>query len=193
MAYDEQETKQSRVVVDTPSARREVTQTERAYTPAPEGTSGAAIAALVILGVAVIALLGLLFWNMQTNNANLAAQAQPTPQTIVQQPAQQPPIIVQQPAQISQPAPVIVNPPAPAGGGNVAAVSDDSKVQAAIDKKLQGDTTLSTLNVTASVLDGKVLLVGSVKSGELKAQVEKSVLAIKGVKSVDNQISVSSS
>ena len=194
MPYDEQEIKRSRVVSETPSARREVTQTERSYAPASDGPSTAAIAALVILGVAVIGLLGLLFWNMQqsNNNANLQAQQQPTPQTIIQQPAQQAPIIVQQPAPASQPAPIIVNPPA-AGGGNTAPVSDDSRVQAAVDKKLQDDATFSTLGITASVAEGKVLLVGSVKSDQLKSQVEKAILAIKGVKSVDNQITVSAS
>jgi hypothetical protein len=191
MPYDEQEIRRSKVVSETPSARREVTQTERSYAPASDGPSTAAITALVILAVAVIGLLGLLFWNMQqsNNNANLAAQ-QPTPQTIIQQPAQQPPVIVQQPAPASQPAPIIVNPPA-AGGG--VPVSDDGKVQAAVDKKLTDDATLSTLGITASVSNGRVLLVGSVKSDQLKNQVEKAVLAIKGVKSVDNQITVSSS
>ena len=195
MAYDEQETNRSKVVVETPTTRREVTRTEREYAPERTGTSSAAIAVLVILAVAVIGLLGLLIWNMQanSNNANLAAQQQPTPQTIIQQPAQQPPIIVQQPAPATQQAPIILNPPnaAPAAG-TASSVPDDGSIQAAIDKKLQNDSTLSTLDVTASVVNGKVLLVGKVKSDQLKSQVEKTVRAIKGVHSVDNQITVSS-
>jgi len=195
MDYDEQEVKRSQVVVETPTARREVTRTERDYVPDRNGLSNAAIAAMAILAIAVIGLLGLLFWNMQanSNNANLAAQQQPTPQTIIQQPTQPAPVIVQQPA--AQQPPIIVNPPAaaPAGGVNASAVPDDSSIQAAIDKKVQGDPTLSKLDVTVSVLNGKALLVGQVASDQLKHQVEKTILAIKGVKSVDNQITVASS
>jgi len=196
MAYDEQETKRSRVVVETPTARREVTQTQRDYVPERNGTSSAAIAVMVILAVAVIALLGLVFWNMQanSNNANLAAQQQPTPQTIIQQPAQQPPVIVQQPAPATQQAPIIVNPPAaaPVSGSNALNGPDDSSIQMAIDKRLHNDPNLSTLDVTASVINGKVLLVGKVNSEQMKSQVERTVRAVKGVHTVDNQITVSS-
>ena len=196
MPYDEQETNRSKVVVETPTTRREETRTEREYAPDRNGTSTAAIVVMVILAVAVIGLLLLLFMNMQSNanNANLAAQQQPTPQTIIQQPAQQPPIIVQQPVPATQQAPIIVNPPAvaPAGGANAKSVPDDGSIQAAIDKKLQSDSTLSTLDVIASVQNGKVLLIGKVKSDQLKSQVEKTVRAIKGVQSVDNQITVAS-
>jgi flagellar basal body-associated protein FliL len=196
MAYDEQETTRRKVVVETPTARREVTQTHRESAPESNGTSSAAVAVMVILGVAVIALLGLVFWSMQANsnnNENLAAQQQPTPQTIIQQPAQQAPIIVQQPAPATQPAPIIVNPPASApAGGSALSIPDDGAIQTAIDKKLHNDSTLSTLDITASVINGKVLLVGKVKSEQLKSQVEKTVRAIKGVLSIDNQITVSS-
>jgi flagellar basal body-associated protein FliL len=195
MAYDE-ETKRSRVVVETPSARREVTRTEREYAPPRDGMSTATVTVLVVLGVAVVGLLLLLFMNMQSNqnNANLAAQ-QPTPQTtIVQQPAQQPPVIVQQPAPATQQPPIIVNPPAsgmvPATAPNTPSVPDDGSIQAAIDKKFHNDSLLSTLDVTTTVTNGKVLLVGTVKSEQLKNQVEKAVRSIKGVKSVDNQIVV---
>src|SRR5260370_42506431 len=99
MAYEERGINRSRVVVETPSARREVNRTEREYVASPNGVSSATVAAVVVLAIAVVGLLALLFWTMQTNqnNANLAAQ-QPTPKTIAQQPAQQAPVIVQQPA-----------------------------------------------------------------------------------------------
>jgi hypothetical protein len=188
MPINEEETRRNTVVTETPAARHEVTNTRREYTAAPRGTSNAAVAVLVILAIAVLGLLGLLFWSMQanSNNDNLAAQ-QPTPQM-----SQQPPVIVQQPA--SQP-PIIVNPPAaaPAGGasGSEALTGpDDTGIQMAVDKKLQDDPTFSKLGITATVSGGKVLLVGSVKAETLKNQIERAVKSIKGVKSVDNQISV---
>ena len=110
-------------------------------------------------------------------------------------PAQQPPVIIQQPAPVTQPAPIIVSPPA--GGSTSSAstttaesVNMDSTIQAAIDKSLMDDPELSTLGITASVLDGKVMLIGTVKTEALKAQAERLAKQVKGVKSVDNQITV---
>ena len=66
----------------------------------------------------------------------------------------------------------------------------DSTIQAAVDKKISDDPEMSTLGITASVLDAKVTLLGTVKTEALKSQVEKLVKQVKGVKSVDNQIMV---
>jgi hypothetical protein len=194
MAYEEQQTKRSKVVVETPNARREVSRTEHEYSPNSGGTSTATIAVVVILAIGVVVLLLLLVMNRQANdNANLAAQqaAQPAQQqpVIVQQPApqQQPPIIVQQPGAPAAQPPIIVNPPA-AGG---ATGPDDSSIQAEVDRRIGKDATLSTLGLTVSVLNGRALLVGTVNSEQLKRQAEKFVMAVKGVKSVDNQIIVS--
>jgi hyperosmotically inducible protein len=68
---------------------------------------------------------------------------------------------------------------------------DDASIQARIDKRIADDPALSPLGITTTVLDGKVLLMGTVKSERDKAQIEKAVKEIKGVKSVDNQIIVS--
>ncbi|MGH9883607.1 MAG: BON domain-containing protein, partial [Pyrinomonadaceae bacterium] len=123
-------------------------------------------------------------------NADLAAQQPaPVPQTtIIQQPApqQQPPVIIQQPAPVQQ-APVIIN-PAPAGVAT--SVSRDAAIQTEIDKRIADDPSLSGLGITATVLDGKVTLVGIVKSEGLKNQIERTVRRIKGVTNVDNQITV---
>ncbi len=196
MAYDEEQAKKSRVVVQTPTARREVVESESVRTPERSGISAGMVGVLVVVAIALITVL-VLFWmsNQQTNdaNANLAAQQQPAPPqtTIVQQPAaQQPPVVIQQPAPVTQPAPVIVNPGVPAGGGTATNPNDDSTIQAAIDKQLADDPMFSTLGITATVKNGKVTLLGSVKNDGLKNQVEKMVRRIKGVKSVDNQISV---
>ena len=192
----EQQHESRRVVVETPSARREVVHSETSrYPERSGGVSGAALAAIVVGVIALAAIIILFVMNQQQNdaNANLAQQQQP-PTTIVQQPAQQPPIVVQQPAPATQPAPVIINgQPAPAtasGGSTKSTGPDDGAIQTAVDKKLNDDPTLSALGITATVLNGKVTLMGSVKSEALKSQVERAVRSIKGVKSVDNQISV---
>ena len=67
---------------------------------------------------------------------------------------------------------------------------DEHAMQTQIDKRLNNDPTFSSLGITATVLDAKVTLLGTVKTQELKDQVERMVKQIKGVKSVDNQITV---
>lgn len=70
------------------------------------------------------------------------------------------------------------------------ATPDDTEVQAAIDKKLGDDTSLSQLGITATVTDGTVILVGTAPSDEMRGKVEKLVHSVKGVKKIDNQIVV---
>lgn len=187
MAYDEEQIKKSRVVVETPSERREVVQSQ-VHTPDRSGVSAGMVGVLVVVGIALITILVLFWMSSQPTtdpNANLTAQQQP-PTTVIQQPAQQPPVIIQQPAPVTtQPAPVIISP----GGGTVA-VSEDANIQAAVDKQITDDPTLSTLGITATVMNGKLTLIGSVKSEAVKTQVERTLGRIKGVKAVDNQITV---
>ena len=191
MAYDDEQARRSRVVVETPTARREVTQTESVRNDGG-GISGATVGVIVVVAIALITIVVLFLMNEQptSDNANLALQQQPAQQqpVIVQQPApqQQPPVIIQQPA--AQQPPVIVQ--QPAAGGAAPNVSDDGAVQMAIDKTIADDPTLSALGVTATVLDGKVMLTGTVKSEALKSQVDKAIRAVKGVKQVDNQLVV---
>jgi len=190
MAYDDEQARRSRVVVETPTARREVTHTE-AVRNDRGGISGATVGVVVVVAIALITIVVLFLMNgpTDTTNANLA-ETQPAtqqPPVIVQQPApqQQPPVIIQQPAPAGQ-APVIIQ-QAPSGGSAPAA-SQDGSIQAAIDKKLADDPNLSSLGITATVLDGKVTLTGTVQSEALKSQVERMIRAINGVRQVDNQI-----
>jgi cytoskeletal protein RodZ len=197
MAYDDEQAKRSRVVVETPTARREVTHTESVHNDRG-GISGATVGVIVVVAIALITIVVLFLMNGQstTDNANnLALQQQPAQQqpVIVQQPAQQqPPVIIQQPAQSAQQPPVIINQPAPSGGSAPANTSNDGEVQMAVDKTISDDATLSGLGITATVLDGKVTVTGTVKSEALKSQVDRALRAIKGVKQVDNQIVVMS-
>ena len=195
MAYDEEQARKSRVVVETPNERREVVHSQSVRTPDNSGISAGMVGVLVVVAIALITML-VLFWissQPATDNANIAATQPPT--TIVQQPApvQQPPVIVQQPAPATQPPPVIVTPPAGGATGSTMpteSVNMDSTIQAAVDKKISDDPEISTLGITASVIDGKVTLLGTVKTEALKTQVESLVKQVKGVKSVDNQIMV---
>ncbi|HSE34258.1 MAG TPA: BON domain-containing protein [Pyrinomonadaceae bacterium] len=194
MAYDEEHARRSRVVVETPSERREVVQSQEVRTPDRSGVSAGMVGVLVVVAIALITILVLFWMNNQSTtdpNANLTAQQTQPPTTIVQQPAQQPPVIIQQPAPVTQPAPVIISPAAPAGGTTMPA-NQDASVQMAIDKKIADDPTLSQLGITATVMDGKVTLLGTVKTESLKQQVEQALQRIKGVKSIDNQITVMS-
>ncbi|HEY3581758.1 MAG TPA: BON domain-containing protein [Pyrinomonadaceae bacterium] len=197
MSYDEEQARRSRVVVETPNERREVVQSQAVRTPDRSGISAGMIGVLVVVAIALITMLVLFWMSSQptTDTANTPAAQQPT--TIVQQPAQQPPVIIQQPAPVTtQPAPVIVTPPsggttsAPSTTDTQTAVNIDTKIQTEIDKRLTDDPTFSTLGITATVLDGKVTLLGTVKTQDLKDAAERMAKQIKGVKSVDNQITV---
>lgn len=187
----EREAQHRRIVVETPTGRREVERTEAVHHhPDRSGISGAALAAVVV-GVIALATLIILFVMNQQQTANETAATQQQPATtIVQQPAQQPPVIIEQPATTTSQPPVIINNPAPAGGAAPATGNTDGVVQVAVDKRLSDDPTFSTLGITATVLDGKVTLTGIVKSQALKTQIERAVMNVKGVKAVDNQISV---
>ncbi len=194
MANDDEQARRSRVVVETPNTRREVTHTE-AVRNDRGGISGATVGIIVVVAIALITIVVLFLMNGQntdTTNENLVAQQQPAQQqpVIIQQPAQQqPPVIIQQPATTApQQAPVIINQPAPGGGTAPSSGSDDGAIQSAIDKRISDDPTFSTLGITATVLDGRVTLTGSVKNESLKTQIERMIRGIKGVKQVDNQI-----
>ena len=192
MAYDEEQARKSRVVVETPTERREVVSSQSVRTPDNSGISAGMVGVLVVVAIALITML-VLFWMSRQPTTDTAVTATQPPTTVIEQPApaQQPPVIIQQPAPVTtQPAPIIVKPPA--GGTTMPAesVNMDSTVQAAIDKRLADDPEFSTLGITVSVIDGKAMLLGTVKTDEVKTRIERAVKQIKGVKAVDNQITV---
>ena len=189
----EREAEHKRIVVETPNARREEVYTQSVRQPEERsGVSGAALAAIVVGVVALAAIIILFVMNQQQNAVNDNATAQQQPQTIIQQPAQQqPPVIVQQPAPAAQPPVIINGQPAPVSGGSTSTGPDDSTVQAAVDKKLSDDPVLSALGITVTVMNGKATLIGAVHNNAEKNQVERAVRSVKGVKAIDNQITVS--
>lgn len=189
MSYDEEQARRSRVVVETPTERREVVHSQSVRDNS--GISAGMVGVLVVVAIALITML-VLFWMSRQPTTDTAVTATQPP-TVIEQPApaQQPPVIIQQPAPVTtQPAPIIVNPPA--GGTTMPAQSAniDSTVQAAIDKRLADDPEFSTLGITVSVIDGKAMILGTVKTEEVKTRIERAVKQIKGVKAVDNQITV---
>ena len=182
-------------MVETPNERREVVHSQSVRDNS--GISAGMVGVLVVVAIALITMLVLFWMNTRPTDENAALTAQQQP-TVIQQPApaQQPPVIIQQqPAPATQPAPIIVTPPAggstTSGSTTTDSVSMDSKIQTAVDKRLADDPAFSTLGITASVLDGKVMLMGTVKTDTMKADIERAVKQIKGVKQVDNQIIVS--
>lgn len=197
-----EETVKKRVVVNSPDQRREVLteRTERA----PRSSAGT-IAIVAVIAIAAIAIVLYVVNNRNANesanrNANLAVASQ-QPAAVVQQPAQQAPVIVQQPAQpaqqapviIQQPAPpvqqapVIIQQPAPNQRPNTSA-NDDANMQEIATKKLAEDSSMS--GVVMTITDARAVLSGTVNSAATKAKAELIVKAVRGVKSVDNQIVV---
>lgn len=78
--------------------------------------------------------------------------------------------------------------PEPAGQPSGPAIPDDAAIQSEIEKVIAADAALADLDVSTIVEGGKVTMVGSVKSPELKLRVEKAVRSVKGVVSVNNQL-----
>ena len=190
MAYDEEQARKSRVVVETPNERREVVHSQSVRDNS--GLSAGMVGVLVVVAIALITMLVLFWLSSQPTTDETAVTAQQPP-TVIQQPApatQQPPVIIQQPVPATQPAPIVVTPPAGGTTMPTESVNIDSTLQAAIDKRLADDPVFSTLGITASVINGEVTLLGVVKTQTEKTDIERAVKQIKGVKKVDNQISV---
>jgi hypothetical protein len=222
MSYDEEQHKRSRVVVETPTARREVVhqQTVR-YPEERRGHSTGLLVAVALVAIAATAIVFLFLTNSrddssQTNvNVRAAAATQPTPFTqtpvIVQTPVPMPTpqtVIIQQPPPTTTtvPAPVIVTqppaagttttaPPAatspPANARAAAGGHDDASLQEKIDKAFADDPDISAANVDATVVNGRVKLVGTVGSEAVKQRAERLAYQVKGVLGVDNKIVVS--
>jgi len=70
---------------------------------------------------------------------------------------------------------------------------DDASIQARIEATISADPILSKMDVSTLVESGKVTIVGSVRSAELKQRVERMIRQIKGVTTIDNQLVVNES
>ena len=218
MAYDNEPTRHQRVEIETPAGNRRVVATDTTIVPRERGMSTGTVAALVIGAVALVAIIFFFVINQRDTdhereltaeqNAKMAAEqqaanAQQRP-VIVQQPAapapQQAPVIIQQPAAPApQQAPVVIQQTVPPADGtrttttttsSKPGVPDDAMIQSDIDRKMAEDEKLSALGVSFTVLNGKVTLLGTVASNDLKRMAESAVKKVKGVRSVDNKLIV---
>ena len=188
-----EETVQKSVVVNSPYRRSEVVTERTERGPREPRSATGTIAIVAIIAIAAIAIVLYIVSNRNANesanrNANLdvASQAH-QPATTVQQPAQQTPVIIQQPAQ--QQAPVIIQQPAQPSERQNTSANDDANMQDIATRRLAEDSNMA--GVVMTITDARVVLTGTVNSAATKAKAEQIVKAVRGVKSVDNQISVS--
>jgi hypothetical protein len=213
MSYDEEQHKRSRVVIETPTARREVVEQQTVrYPPPPErrGYSTGVVATVALLAIAATAIVFLFLTNSRSDsteaNVNIRAAAAPTQPTPY--PAQQPvlvptpltqptPIIIQQAPPTTVPAPVIIQaPPATdtttqaAPPASSAPANDDATLQTKIDKAFADDPAVSAAVIDATVVNGRVRLSGTASSEAVKQRAERLAYAVKGVLGVDNKITV---
>jgi hypothetical protein len=114
MSYDEEQTKRSRVVIETPTSRREVVQQQTVrYPEERRGYSAGVLAAVALTAIAATAIIFLFLMNSgedePSTNVNVRATlpTQPTPLAAL------PPVTVQTPMTMPTPATIIVQQPPP--------------------------------------------------------------------------------
>lgn len=219
MSYDEEQHKRSRVVIETPTTRREVVQQQTVrYPEERRGYSTGIVVAVALTAIAATAIIFLFLMNSgddeSSTNVNVRmAAAQPTPlgalppPVVVQTPMMMPtppPIIIQQPPPpvTTMPPPTTVVVPAPPTTTAAPPVTsaappttapnpnDDTALQQKIDRVFEADADIKAAVIDATVIDGKVLLTGTVDSAALKQKAERLAYAVNGVRSVDNKIAV---
>jgi hypothetical protein len=215
MSYDEEQHRRSRVVVETPTARREVVQQQTVRYPERRSYSTGVVVTVALVAIAATAIVFLFLSNSRNNdstetnvNMRAAAATQPTPFT--QQPVMVPtpmvvpsPVIIQAPpttATTTAPAPVIIQAPpatttAPPSTTTATAppAHDDASLQLKVDDAFKNDPQIAAANIDATVVNGRVKLSGTVGSDALKQRAESVAYKIKGVLGVDNKLVVSPS
>ncbi|HEX3227573.1 MAG TPA: BON domain-containing protein [Pyrinomonadaceae bacterium] len=182
---------QKHLVVNSPGQRSEVLTERTEIGPRDPRFSAGTIALIAVIAIAVTGVVLYLVANRNANdaanrNANLAASQANShqPATIVQQPVPQPaPVIIQQPAG-GQQAPVIIQQP-----NQRDSVSDDANMQEIATKRLAEETDMKAVLIT--ITGARAVLTGTANSAVTRARAEQLVKAVRGVKSVDNQIVVS--
>ena len=174
---------QKRVVLDSPGERREVTTETSQVGPQEFALSPGTIALIALLAIIAI---GITIYVVNNRNENEAANREiasqttsaPLPPTVIQQPAA-PPVIIQQ-----QAPPVILEQPAQPSG----AIIDDATMQELAAKRLTDEPDLS--GVSVAITDGKAVLTGTVNSAASKVKAGQVVKAVRGVKTVENQLTI---
>jgi type IV secretory pathway VirB10-like protein len=192
------EYRETRRVVEDPPIRRARPVVETQYDSViheRRGLSGGAVVALVLAGIAAAVLITLMIVNsqQQQNEDQLALERERMEEA--QQPSQpqpsqpQQPVIVLPPSQ--PPAQVPVPVPAPSPGASNTAPSS-TEVELDITTRLLDDPDLRSQAIDVKFSDGTAVLSGRVSTDELKTRADRIVRAIKGVRTVINNISVES-
>jgi len=176
-----------RVVVETRPSRTR-TARNRSYGRQPrEGM----IAVAVIAAAALATFLALFITSRPYDPMNsTVAPLQTVPSAPVAMQTSPKPTPTTTPSPTEKQASSPEQPSVPAGETGKTEIPDDTTIQAEIEKTIATDSTLSKLDVSTIVEGGKVTLVGSVGSADLKQRVEKAVRSVKGVVSINNQLAV---
>ncbi len=187
-----EETVQKHIVVNTPGQRSEVITERTQRGPEDTGVSTGTIAIVAVLAITAVAVIFFIVSNRNQNesanrNANIDLASQAPPTTVIQQPAQQAPVIIQQPAPYQQ-APVIIQQPAEPSQREFTSANEDANMQDIATKRLTANQDMS--GVIMTITDARAVLTGTVNSAAAKAKAEQIVKAVRGVRSVDNQIVV---
>ena len=201
MAIEEAHPHRSRVVIETPAARREQVVTRTAY--APVERRGVSTGVVAIVAISAVVLTAIVAWaltrpaenEVDVNTRTVATQPAPPTQVVTVPVPQQQPVVLP-PTTTTTTQPVIVPVPSTTTTTTTSpsstSGSQDGSIQSNIEKRFADDPKIAALGITVSVLEGKVTLIGSVDSQEMKNRVER-LAKIKGVKTVDNQIIVTGS
>ena len=170
------------------SRRRVVVNTQPASTHKYRNEPREAVVALALIVAAALATFTALLITSRPYdpmNSTIAPQESVPPAPIAIQASPKPsPSITPSPAERQKQAEG-----SPAPGGETGP-PDDTEIKAAIERAFASDATLSNADVSALIENGRVTLVGSVESAEVKQRAEKAVRSIKGVTAINNQLLV---
>jgi len=181
--------RRNRIVIETPTTRKQRGARRVGRQPGPGASEW--IVALTVIGAAALATFIALFLTSRPYdpmNSTLApVQTVPSGSLAMQQPSPKPSPTISPSPQQNLAGGIV---PSPEPTVETATVSDDAGIQSQIERTLASDPVLSKLDVSTLVEGGKVTIVGSVRSADLKQRVEKTLRSVKGVISVDNQLVV---
>jgi hypothetical protein len=178
--------RRNRIVIETPRGRHQ-RGTRPIGRPARGGASEG-IVALSVIGAAALATFIALFLTSRPYNPmnSTLAPGQTVPAgSLAIEPSLKPSPTISPSPQKNVAAGAT---PTPAVALENAAVPDDAGIQSQIDRTLTSDPALSKLDVSTLVESGRVTIVGSVRSADLKQRIERALGSIKGVVSIDNQL-----
>jgi len=180
----------NRIVVEAPGSRH-VGTARRSTGRQPGSRTREGLVAISVIAAAALATFIALFLTSRPydpmNSTVVPQQVIPEGPAVIQPSPKQSPTPMSSPQ--SNPSPSARQSPESTLETTVA-MPDDAYIQSQIEKILTSDPVQSQLDVSTLVENGKVTLVGSVHSPDMKQRIERAVRSVKGVISVDNQLVV---